>query len=283
MLVAETTRFDTGSDQIRHFRRGPLGISLARRSQQSFMIAVRAAFVAAVALFVAGCGSEDVPTAPSPPAPASTVTGRITDIVVNEAVADADIVIVSGSNAGRRTSSDSVGRYSFADLVPGAGAIRVTSLRYVTSERVLDFMAGGVIADFALDRTTFELSGQVLDSRGYDTTLFGSNGQLPRVSVATGPNAGAVATPLTTGYRFDQLPWGTYTLRATEQGGTSRCFVPAEITVTVSAQDIANGTTRLVRNFAWTRQRGTVFGWVRSSRGGSRPGIPEIVFVYRCS
>ena len=95
--------------------------------------------------------------------------------------------------------------------------------------------------------------------------------------VVSGPGAGLVATPSVTGYTFSQLPWGTYTVRASEQGGTSQCFLPADATLTVTAQDVANGRTTVVRDFAWTRRRGTIAGRVQSLAGGSRSGIPQIV------
>jgi hypothetical protein len=94
---------------------------------------------AALVVPIAGCsnGTSIVPasiTAPSnPSSPVVTLSGRVTESAPTEShsIAGATLTISAGPDAGRSTTTDIGGRYTFSDLRSGAIVVDVAARGYV--------------------------------------------------------------------------------------------------------------------------------------------------------
>src|SRR5438876_8287915 len=113
------------------------------------------ASIDAVALRVAACGYDNS-TSPTPtptPTPTSqryTLSGTITDKDTAAPLSAATIAVTDGPNQGRSATTDSGGRYTFADLQSSRFTIRVTRDGYAaTTDSVM--LNANIMVNVALD------------------------------------------------------------------------------------------------------------------------------------
>ena len=153
------------------------------------------ASVVAVALLVAACGSNNS-TSPTPtPTPQRyTLTGTITDKSTAAPLSAATIAVTDGPNAGRSATTDSGGRYTFADLQSSRFTIRVTRDGYAeTTDNVM--LNANIMVNVALDRllsgswrgtVSFMFNGQRTTSGLSSAQLTQTGNQLTGVLTADG-------------------------------------------------------------------------------------------------
>jgi len=159
------------------------------------------AFVVAVALLVAACGSNNS-TSPTPtPTPQRyTLTGTITDKSTAAPLSAATIAVTDGPNAGRSATTDSGGRYTFADLQSSRFTIRVTRDGYAeTTDNVM--LNANIMVNVALDRllsgswrgtVSFMFNGQRTTSGLSSAQLTQTGNQLTGVLTADGGVTGSL-------------------------------------------------------------------------------------------
>jgi len=108
---------------------------------------------AAIGLFIVwsvtfllwACGSKTSPSSPAPVAvPASTppagthsVTGLVADLTGSRPLAGATVSAISGSNAGRSTTTGANGRFVLANLLSGPATLRAVATGYATSDTAI--------------------------------------------------------------------------------------------------------------------------------------------------
>jgi len=159
------------------------------------------ASVVAVALLVAACGSNNS-TSPTPtPTPQRyTLTGTITDKSTAAPLSAATIAVTDGPNAGRSATTDSGGRYTFADLQSSRFTIRVTRDGYAeTTDNVM--LNANIMVNVALDRllsgswrgtVSFMFNGQRTTSGLSSAQLTQTGNQLTGVLTADGGVTGSL-------------------------------------------------------------------------------------------
>ncbi len=163
------------------------------------------AFVVAVALLVAACGSDNstspTPTpTPTPTPQRYTLTGTITDKGTAAPLSAATIAVTDGPNAGRSATTDSGGRYTFADLQSSRFTIRVTRDGYAeTTDNVM--LNANIMVNVALDRllsgswsgtVAFMFNGQRTTSGLSSAQLTQTGNQLTGVLTADGGVTGSL-------------------------------------------------------------------------------------------
>src|SRR5262252_9481722 len=84
--------------------------------------------LAASLLVAAACGS------PSSPGGTLTLRGRVVDSVSSAPIAGASVSLSGASIAGRSTSTDQSGGYTFQGLTPGNFTLNVTAPSYAASQ-----------------------------------------------------------------------------------------------------------------------------------------------------
>jgi TonB-linked SusC/RagA family outer membrane protein len=94
----------------------------------------------------------------------ATVTGRVTDGLSGQPVAAAQVVVV-GTNLGTQTNSD--GRYTIRNVVPGMVTVRVLSIGYAEDSREVTVAAGGTATeDFEIRAVPISLAPIVTTATG---------------------------------------------------------------------------------------------------------------------
>lgn len=158
------------------------------------------------------------------PLPGFVLSGLITtqwgapiDDVGVEAVHD-------GRVAGGGTSNRE-GRYSIPTLPAQAYVVRAIKWGYVTPQVPLT-LAGNTTLDIVLSRVRVEISGTVEEAPPCVGFVDGA-----RVEIVDGPDAGMFASSSSpSGYRLENVNWGTFRLRASKAG-----YATSEVTMNVDA------------------------------------------------
>jgi len=124
----------------------------------------------------AACGSK---TDPSPPGGGSsggnqtsyTLTGTVTNVASSAPIAGARVDVVAGATAGLATNTDAAGRYTLANLPPGALTVRASAPGFASQASAIT-VAGDMTTNFGLAAGTIVTNGRVLDA----TALTGIGG-----------------------------------------------------------------------------------------------------------
>jgi hypothetical protein len=163
------------------------------------------AFVLAVAFLVAACSSENstspTPTpTPTPTPQRYTLSGTVTDKSTAAPLSSATITVTDGPNAGRSATTDSAGRYTFADLQSSRFTIRVTRDGYgETTDNVM--LNANIMVNVALERlltgswggtVSFMFNGQRTTSGLSSAQLTQTGNQLTGVLTADGGVSGSL-------------------------------------------------------------------------------------------
>jgi hypothetical protein len=119
-------------------------------------------------------GSKGTATSPSPTATATTtfaLSGRVTggsiytSDSISTAISGATVSIVDGPNAGKATTTDASGNYTFAGLQQSGFTVNVSAINYVSQSRGVTLTSSQRL-NFTLTRPppTIVLTGRVIDS-----------------------------------------------------------------------------------------------------------------------
>jgi hypothetical protein len=121
-------------------------------------------------LVSAACRGKDPATAPSPPPNATfSLSGTVTNLATSTRVSGATASIADGPNAGKSTTTDASGNYSFTGLQQSAFTVNVSATNYVsqswrvtlTSNQTLNFRLTPVPPT-----STFHVTGIATDDDG---------------------------------------------------------------------------------------------------------------------
>lgn len=123
-----------GKYELGELKAGPYVIQAAAEGFEPEATPVTVSESRALDFALAAVVTPDPPSDPEEPAPPAPdhvrLSGAVVDDETGEALADAQIEITSGPNAGQSTRSGADGRYAFAALDPGALALSVTREGY---------------------------------------------------------------------------------------------------------------------------------------------------------
>jgi hypothetical protein len=190
-----------------------------------------------VSVAFAACGGKS-PTSPTAPDPSGvdaeqqsfSLSGHVLLQPSNQAIASAIVEIIEGANAGRRTTTDSEGRYQLNELRAGDMTVRASAESVGSKTTPIDLDANATV-DFALaaehpsgptpaptppapgPSARFALTGTVrADSSSQP--IAGA-----RIEIVSGAIAGQQATTDAGGrYRLADLPEGAATVKVTAAG-----------------------------------------------------------------
>jgi len=134
-------------------------------------------------------GGNSTTTSPSPTAATTTysLTGQVAESATSAPITRAILSIADGPNAGKSTTTDSSGNYSFIGLQQSGFTVNVSASHYVSQSKGVTLTSNQSLS-FQLMRETFTVSGTVTDGV--------SGGVLANVAVqiTDGTNAGKSAT-----------------------------------------------------------------------------------------
>jgi hypothetical protein len=128
-----------------------------------------------------------------------------------------------GRVAGGGTTNRS-GRYSIPTLPAQVYLVRAIKFGYRTPQHTLA-LSGDAGLDIVMDRVRVAITGAVDEIAPCMGTIDGA-----RVEVADGPDAGVSVTASASGYRLENINWGSFKLRASKPG-----YVSSEVTMNVDA------------------------------------------------
>src|SRR5688572_24903101 len=88
------------------------------------------------ALVISACGDSESPTGPTTPATQRfTLSGVVTDATSSLGLSGATVVVVDGPNAGRSTTTSSIGTYTLENLALSGFTVRYQAQGYADHQR----------------------------------------------------------------------------------------------------------------------------------------------------
>jgi protocatechuate 3,4-dioxygenase beta subunit len=184
----------------------------------------------------------------------TTISGEITDSLDGSHKAGAVVTLRSGTgNVIATSTTENTGIYQFDSVQTGSYTIRVTLTGYVTKNTPVTVIHDPIKADIqilAIIKTT--VSGEITDS------LDGSHKAGAVVTLRSSTGTGGAIASYTTGndgkYQFDSVQTGSYTIRVTLSGYTTKNVPIDVINVPVIADIKIAPPVSVVPN---ARQQGT--------------------------
>lgn len=159
-------------------------------------------------LLLVACGRGNSTTT-SPTPTAWSLTGQVTDSTTSTPIPGATVSIVDGPNAGKSTTTDTSGSYSFTGLQQSGFTVNVSADGYFSSSKGVTLTSNQTVSFHLTRAVTFTVSGTVTDG----TSL----GPVPDVivRVTDGANVGKSGTTDRSGdYRIPGVTPDTFTLAA---------------------------------------------------------------------
>ena len=197
-------------------------------------IARTAATCAAVgALLVALACGKDARTPASPTSVSTTLTLSGTVLEPAGPVADMQIDVLDGLNAGRSARTDSGGRYMMSGLRASSFQLRASKSGYIRVERNVSLDSNTTL-DLAVVRACF-IAGTVRDARN-TAPVVGATVQV--LTAAGGSTIVSGTTAIDGYYRLDGIECGSVRRLRVEKDG----FVAQEMSVTIDGENYQDVT-----------------------------------------